>query len=676
MFKLVRYFSITSFVAIGIVATLLGMFYRRVATGNLIELGENNNVALTQSLANSLWPEFAPFVASISAESALNADRLRARPEIASLRKAVLAQTRGLLAVKIKIYNLAGLTVFSTEESQIGEDKSNNAGFLSARSGKVASELTHRNTFSAFEQTIENRDLISSYIPIRPSDGAPIEGVFELYYDVTPFLQAIRHTQRIVVVGVIVALGLLYGVLFLIVRRADRIIKRQDSESRQYLEEIQKAKETLEQRVSERTRELSGLYAALTPLAPAESVHEIMDGIIERLIQATGADAALIRLADKASGALILVSQRGYPGYYLKTVAAAPLSGAADWVFKNGEPIIAPDIAAESRLKGKIQLEVGFRSCALLPLKVQQEVQGIIHLSSVKLDYFNEDQNEDLRDHLMAIARQMGIALENKDLFDNLRASRDDLERANRVKGEFLSVMSHELRTPLNVVVGYAGMIRDGMLGEINPQQEEALGKMISRANDQLAIVNNILCATVLEAEKINVDIHEFVLGDFLNQLKPSYDLPTRKEPVILWECADLLAPVRTDGAKLKHILNNLIDNALKFTKSGEVKISAGISSAPLLAGSPAGGQVGGGARVCYVEFEVADTGVGIPDNALPFIFEKFHQVDSSETRPFGGVGMGLYIVKKFTELLAGTIEVASAPGKGSTFTVRIPMEG
>ena len=162
-------------------------------------------------------------------------------------------------------------------------------------------------------------------------------------------------------------------------------------------------------------------------------------------------------------------------------------------------------------------------------------------------------------------------------------------------------------------------------------------------------------------------------MWDFLNQLKPSYDLPTRKEPVIRWECADLLAPVRTDSAKLKLILQNLIDNALKFTKSGEVKISAGISSAPLLPSSPAGGQGGGGARVSYVEFKVSDTGVGIPKEHLPFIFDKFRQADSSETRSFGGVGMGLYIVKKFTELLGGTVQVESEPNKGTTFTVTIP---
>ena len=112
MFKLLRYFSITSLVAIGVVTALLGMFYRRMAVGNLLELGESNNVALTQSLANDLWLEFATFVTSVSG---LNGDQLRAHPVTSALRKAVQVHMSGIPVVKIKIYNLSGLTVFSTE---------------------------------------------------------------------------------------------------------------------------------------------------------------------------------------------------------------------------------------------------------------------------------------------------------------------------------------------------------------------------------------------------------------------------------------------------------------------------------------------------------------------------------------------------------------------------------
>ncbi len=417
-------------------------------------------------------------------------------------------------------------------------------------------------------------------------------------------------------------------------------------------------------------KQLSGLYAAFTPLAPSESIHETMDGIIERIMEASGADAALIRLRDEETGTYPIASHRGFADYHLKSIGAMQPGGAADWVYKNREPIIAPDITLEPRLKGKVQLQLGLLSCAMFPLEVHDEVRGIIHLSSRKLGYFDEEQ----KDHLIAIARQMSIALENRELFDNLKASKDELEKAIKVKDEFLSVISHELRTPLNVVMGYAGMMKDGMLGEINPQQEEALGKMISRANDQLALVNNILYATVLESEKINVDVHEFVLGDFLNQLKSAYDISAKKL-AILWECAEPLVPIRTDSTKLKLILQNLIDNALKFTASGEVKVSARVVEATGTR-QQAIEKSSDASRLpphAFVEFKVQDTGVGIPKDQLPLIFERFHQVDSSETRSFGGVGMGLYIVKQFTELLGGTVQVESEPDRGSTFTVTIP---
>src|SRR5574341_431240 len=163
MFRLVRYFSITSLVAFVIVSVLLGLFFRQNSVSDLIALGDSKNVALTQTFANSLWPQFAPFVA---------------------------------------------------EADPVDPDG-------------LATELTHRDTFSAFDREIVDRDLISSYVPIYGSEGQ-VEGVMEVYDDVTPLLDRIAQTQRTVIVGLIVALGLLYGVLYAIVRRADSLIKQQN----------------------------------------------------------------------------------------------------------------------------------------------------------------------------------------------------------------------------------------------------------------------------------------------------------------------------------------------------------------------------------------------------------------------------------------------------------------
>lgn len=225
MFRLVRYFSIASLIGFAVVTAALALFLRATAISGLVALGESKNVALTRSFANALWPQFAPFVAEASD---LSPQELRAHPQIAHLDEAVRRQMSGLSVLKVKVYDLNGLTVFSSEAAQIGEDKSDNAGFQAARRGEVATELTHRDTFSAFEGVIEDRDVISSYIPIYGPSGE-IEGIFEIYDDVTPLLERINRTGIMVIGGVVGILALLYVVLFFIVRRAERIIHQQNA---------------------------------------------------------------------------------------------------------------------------------------------------------------------------------------------------------------------------------------------------------------------------------------------------------------------------------------------------------------------------------------------------------------------------------------------------------------
>ena len=255
MFALLRYFSCMSLVTIVLASILLGAFYRQTVVKDLMHMGERKNVVLTQAFANSLWPDFADYVQSVSK---LDGDALRARHETAAFHQAVQRLMRGLSVVKVKVYNLEGLTVFSTEASQIGDDKSANPGFLTAKAGGVVSKITHRDTFNAFENTIEARDVLESYIPIRRGEGnGPVEAVIELYDDVTPLWHRIDGSQHRVVLGVIGILAGLYGFLFLIVRRADRVLRRQRGE-------LQSIHSELENRVAARTAELSQANGKLT----------------------------------------------------------------------------------------------------------------------------------------------------------------------------------------------------------------------------------------------------------------------------------------------------------------------------------------------------------------------------------------------------------------------------
>ncbi len=286
MFKLLRYFCITSLLSIVAAAIVLGAFYRHIAVGNLLQMGERNNLALTGALSNALWSEYALLASGKSG----SADMEQRGEHLARLHQAVLAHTRGLSVIKIKIYSMNGNTVYSSDPKQIGESKSTNAGFRSAAGGGVASELTHRDTFSAFEQTLENRDVLSSYIPVRRGNGGEVAAVFEIYDDVTPLLAQVSRTQTQIVAGLGLVLTSLFGILFLIVRHANNILFRQHAESQRHESQLEAARDALEQRVRDRTADLENANTALN-----EEIRERKQ-TEQHLIEA-------MRIADEASRA-------------------------------------------------------------------------------------------------------------------------------------------------------------------------------------------------------------------------------------------------------------------------------------------------------------------------------------------------------------------------------------
>ena len=157
MFNLMRYYSIASLAGIVVAATLLGMFYRQLSEASLLQMAGTHNAALTRVFGNALWPHFAPLLAN---QGSLPPDH----PEIAALRQAVVGLMRETAVVKIKVYNLRGVKVFSTEDKQIGENKHTNPGFLAAAQGQLASELTLRNQFSAFHGVIESREIGRAHV--------------------------------------------------------------------------------------------------------------------------------------------------------------------------------------------------------------------------------------------------------------------------------------------------------------------------------------------------------------------------------------------------------------------------------------------------------------------------------------------------------------------------------
>jgi C4-dicarboxylate-specific signal transduction histidine kinase len=263
MFQLVRFFLLTS--AAAAVAIALAYFlHRQSEIENLIAHAERQNVELARAFANTVWPRFSTYVTSASPSEE---ETHRNREAIDHTVKAVSA---GLPVLKVKIYDLEGLTIYSSNPNETGEYKNNNPGFFSAaRHGNPASKLTYRDNLSSFEGTAQKRDVGESYLPIRQGSG-PVQAVFELYTDVTPLMANIERMTTNLLATFLPVFAVLYGALFLIVRRADRTIKRQYadivdknavleneiSERVRAEKALEQARAQLEQRVEERTSAL------------------------------------------------------------------------------------------------------------------------------------------------------------------------------------------------------------------------------------------------------------------------------------------------------------------------------------------------------------------------------------------------------------------------------------
>ncbi len=259
-FHLLRYFSIASLLSIVAATVVLTIYSTSASVRDLREMGEHLNVDKAIMMSNTFGKRLVEFRDVIAP---LPADEIRKHPLNTALDADMKRMMRGHDVVKVKIYDLTGKTIYSSDPSQIGEDKRDNQGFIAARNGAPTTELTHRDSFSAFESVIEDRDVLSSYVPIRFSDSGPVEGVFEIYEDVTGFLTRISHARTEVVSVVSGVLILLYLVLFVIVQYADRVLRRQANEIQDASTSLRRANEVLEQRVAERTVELEATNSSL-----------------------------------------------------------------------------------------------------------------------------------------------------------------------------------------------------------------------------------------------------------------------------------------------------------------------------------------------------------------------------------------------------------------------------
>jgi len=270
---------------------------------------------------------------------------------------------------------------------------------------------------------------------------------------------------------------------------------------------------------------------------------------------------------------------------------------------------------------------------------------------------------------LFALASHALLTIIGAQLLDSYRfaAFRDAAEaahhaaesaRANAAKGEFLATVSHELRTPLNIIVGYTDLLLERAF-ERPEEQEDALARIQQSSRQLLDLIQSMLDLNRIESGRVALTIEEFPVAGALESLRTG--LPAnwcKPEVALAWETNGAPVRMRSDRAKLDIVLRNLIHNALKYTELGSVTVGA---------------RADAGQRC--VHFTVADTGQGIHPQDLQIIFDMFRQGSNGAPPAAGGVGLGLYIAKRLTETLGGTIAVESQRGAGSRFTVTLPLE-
>jgi signal transduction histidine kinase len=240
---------------------------------------------------------------------------------------------------------------------------------------------------------------------------------------------------------------------------------------------------------------------------------------------------------------------------------------------------------------------------------------------------------------------------------EHAAAARDEAERANKAKNDFLAVMSHELRTPLNAIIGYGALLRDGIPDPATPGQRQQLERIGASAKHLLALIDEVLTLSRLELGRERITPTRIGIAALCEEAAAMMEPEaSRKGLALTLHLPEPVFTMTTDAGKLRQALVNLIGNAVKFTDRGEVQVRAW------------GEDMGS-----VIVFEVEDTGLGISAEHLPQIFDAFWQVDQAPTRRVGGTGLGLHVTRRLVRLLGGDVVVRSVLGEGSCFTIRLP---
>ncbi|MBL8154028.1 MAG: GAF domain-containing protein, partial [Anaerolineae bacterium] len=392
--------------------------------------------------------------------------------------------------------------------------------------------------------------------------------------------------------------------------------------------------------------------AATTLLDPNDLLQAVVDLTRERF----DLYHAHIYLLDEEGQNLVLAAGAGEPGQIMKARGhAIPLGREHSLVARaarNKEGVISNDVTQEPDFLPNPLLP-DTKSELALPLVVGDRMIGVLDVQATITGRFTED---DVRVQT-ALADQIAVAVENARAYQEQQQTAQRLREVDRLKSQFLANMSHELRTPLNSIIGYAEVLIDGIDGDLSEEAVEDVEAIHSGGKHLLSIINDILDLAKIEAGQMRIDRREANLMQVMEEVHNTCAILAENKGIELnIEPLNDIPAVAGDPVRMRQIILNLVNNAIKFTEQGEVRVELEYD------------------QDRQVIVRVKDSGIGMTPDEMKGLFQQFHQVDGSATRRAGGTGLGLVITRHLIHMHGGEIYVESEKGAGSTFWFTLPI--
>ncbi len=397
--------------------------------------------------------------------------------------------------------------------------------------------------------------------------------------------------------------------------------------------------------------ELRALGEVVQAVISSLDLDEVLLTIVKHAVQLSAAKAGTIYEFDPVKGVFEPRANYGASAAMVETLRESNIRIGDTTVGECAQrrmPVQLSDVGHQgsSRLRDLL-LREGMRSVLAVPLVHEERVIGALVVRRAEAGEFPQP----LVSLLQAFAAQSVLAIQNGE----------ELAAASQHKSQFLANMSHELRTPLNAIIGVTEMLQEDARDLGREDEKEPLERVLRAAHHLLALINDILDLSKIEAGKMDLHLESFALGPLLEEIATTIQpLAEKTGNTISVEYGPDIGVMQADQTRVRQALLNLASNANKFTERGAVRIEAGRSRED---------------GKDWITIAIADTGIGMTPEQVARLFQEFVQADASTTRKYGGTGLGLAISQRFCRMMGGDITVQSEPGRGSTFTLRLPAE-